>query len=92
MRLIVLFICEPFGSGLCVVGIDLTIAWPPCLLGLFRKAVIVELITVPVLEGESTVYRPWENSLPQNIGCQRRHRATAGSSMDSAQPYLDRAA
>lgn len=45
-----LFICEPFGSGLCAVRIDLTIARLPCLLGLFRKAVIVELIMTPCPE------------------------------------------
>lgn len=50
-----LFIGEPFGSGLCAVRIKLTIARLPCLLGLFRKAVIVELTMAPFLEGESIV-------------------------------------
>lgn len=87
-----LFICEPFGNGSCAARIYLTIAQLPCVLGLFRKAVIVELITAPFLEGESTVYWAWENSQPRGAGCQRRRRATAGSSADSAQLCLDKAA
>lgn len=87
-----LFICEPFGNGSRAAGIYLPIAQLPRVLGLFRKAVIVELITAPFLEGESTEYRAWETSQPRGAGCWRSHGATAGSSVDSAQLCLDKAA
>lgn len=50
-----------------------SIAWLPCLVDLFRRAVTDELITAPFLEGESTVYWAWEESFPGNTSCQRRH-------------------
>lgn len=44
MKVMMLFVCEPFGSALCAVSTDLVIAWLPSLLGLFGKAVMVEWI------------------------------------------------
>jgi len=58
LRLIILFICEPFGSGLCAVRVD------DCLLALFRSAVVVELVVAGFLEGERAVYGAWEDSRP----------------------------
>lgn len=43
-------VCEPFGSGLCAVRNDM-LAWLPCVLGLFGKVVMVELIMAPFLDG-----------------------------------------
>jgi len=43
---------------------ELTIARLPCLLALFRSAVVVELVVAGFLEGERAVYGAWEDSRP----------------------------